>query len=261
MRILFLFVVIVLVISCSSSKIEIKNTEIVNEITNLSIKTTKVEIYEEIEELNPMPSLRILYPNEGQLTKNSTVIVKLGAYNFSIVPIESPVRDNQGHLHVWLDSEKKIVAEDDVAFDNVSSGKHTLVAELVKSNHSSLSPKVIESMTFNVEAPVAKKDISELTDLGSYLREYTIEADDNDFYPNKILSRIGDNVTIHFKFRDHLIYYAGLDIIGPFTDVKHKRGDEQAISRSFTMREKTIIKSFWPSSGVKKAELIVEVEK
>ena len=75
------------------------------------------------------------------------------------------------------------------------------------------------------------------------------------------MSRIGDNVTINFRFRDHLIYYAGLDVIGPFPYINYKIGGEQPISRSFIMRDETIIKSFWPSTGVKKAELIVEVEK
>ena len=75
------------------------------------------------------------------------------------------------------------------------------------------------------------------------------------------MSKIGDNVTINFRFRDHLIYYAGLDVAGPFPDIKYKLGDEQPISRSFIMLEETIIKSFWPSTGVKKAELTVEVEK
>ena len=80
------------------------------------------------------------------------------------------------------------------------------------------------------------------------------------FYPNKIRSKIGDNVTISFKFRDPLIYYAGLDVIGPFPDIKYKLGNEQPISRSFIMLEETIIRSFWPSTGVKKAQLTVEVE-
>ena len=74
-------------------------------------------------------------------------------------------------------------------------------------------------------------------------------------------AKIGDTVAINFKFRNHLIYYAGLDIIGPFPDIKYRLNDEQPIVRNFTMRETTIIKSFWPSSGVKKAEMIVEVEK
>lgn len=254
MKILFLAVVIALVISCSGDEISIKNTEAGNDIKDASIKTTKVEIIEEPEEIKLNPALNIISPIESELIKNSTVIVKLQAVNFNIVPIGVPVKENEGHFHVWLDSEKRITSENIVAFENVYSGRHSVVAELVKSNHSSLSPKVVKSIAFNVEAPEAKQ-------VGGYLREYTIEADDRGFYPSKIMSKVGDNVTIQFKFRDHLIYYAGLDVIGPFPDIKYKLGDAQPINRSFIMLEETIIKSFWPSTGVKKAQLIVEVEK
>lgn len=256
MRILFLIIVIALVVSCSGGKIAIKNTEANHDIKEASIKTTKI-VSEEPEEVKLNPELNIISPLESQLIRNLTVIVSLQAVNFNIVPIGMPVKDGEGHFHVWLDSEKKVTAESASAFENVGSGRHSLVAELVKSNHSSLSPRVVKSVNFNVETSIEAKPISTDGDLS----EYTIEADDRDFYPNKIRSRIGNNVTISFKFRDALIYYAGLDVIGPFPDIKYKLGDEQPISRSFIMLEETIIKSFWPSTGVKKAELIVEVEK
>ena len=255
MKALFLAVTLtLLIISCSADRMEIKSSEAGNGVKDVSIKTTKVEISEETR-LNPI--LDIISPIESQLIKNSTIIVKLLAENFNIVPIGVPVKENEGHFHVWLDSEKRITAENISVFGNVGSGRHSIVAELVKSNHSSLSPKIIKSVNFNVESSAKFKPISRDGDLG----EYTIEADDRGFYPNKIRSKIGDNVTINFKFRDHLIYYAGLDVIGPFPDIKYKLGDEQPISRSFIMLEETIIKSFWPSTGVKKAELVVEVEK
>ncbi len=257
MRVLFLIVVIALVISCSGGKIGIKNTEADSEIKDASIKTTKIEISEEPEEIKLNPALSIISPIESQLIKNSTIIVELRAVDFKIVPIGAPVKENEGHFHVWLDSEKTITTDNILVFENAVSGRHSIVAELVKSNHSSLSPKVIKPVNFNVESPAEVKPVA----AESYLREYSIEADDNDFYPRKIMSRVGDNVTIRFKFREHLIYYAGLDIIGPFPDIKYRIGDEQPIDRSFIMREETIIKSFWPSTGVKKAELVVEVER
>ena len=256
MRILFLVVLIALVISCSGGEISIKDAESGNEIKDVSIKTTKVEIAEEPENIKLSPALNIISPVESRLIKNSTVIVELRAENFNIVPVGVPVKENEGHFHVWLDSEKRITGDNIVVFENVYSGRHSIVAELVKSNHSSLIPKVIKFVNFNVESPAEAKPSAE-----GNLREYTIEADDNDFYPNKIRSKIGDNVTISFKFRDHLIYYNGLDITGPFPDIKYRTGDEQPIDRRFIMLEETIIKSFWPSTGVKKAELTVEVEK
>ena len=93
------------------------------------------------------------------------------------------------------------------------------------------------------------------------VREYTIEADDNKFTPGTIKAKIGETVKINFNFKDSSIYYGGLDIKGPFEDIKYKLKGEQPITREFTMKTETIIKSFWPATGVKKAELLVEVEK
>ena len=258
MKALFLILVVLLIVSCSGGKIVKTGAD--SEVKDVSIKTTKVEIIEEPENIKLAPGLNIISPIESQSVRNSTVIVELQAENFKIVPIGKPVKDNEGHFHVWLDSEKRVTADNISVFENVASGRHSIVAELVKSNHSSLSPKVVKSVNFNVEAPVKESEKGQKI-LGGYLREYSIEADDRGFYPSRIRSKVGDNVTIGFKFRDHLIYYAGLDIIGPFPDIKYRLGDEQPINRSFIMREETVIKSFWPSTGVRKAELIVEVEK
>lgn len=263
MRILLLILIIALVVSCSGSEIKIKDAEAKNGAKDVSIKTTKVEIGEEPRDVKAMkahPTLDVISPLESELVKNSTIIVKLQAENFNVVPIGSPVKENEGHFHVWLDSEKRVITDSILVFEGISSGRHSIVAELVKSNHSSLSPKVIKSVNFNVEAP-GKESKQEQEILKRHLREYTIEADDRGFYPSRIMSKVGDNVSISFNFRDHLIYYAGLDVYGPFPDVKYKRGDEQPINRNFIMLEETIIRSFWPSTGVKKAELIVEVER
>ena len=203
------------------------------------------------------PSLIIISPKDGELIKISKINVELKAENFDIVPIGNPVKDNEGHFHVWLDSEKKLGPQIGFTFENIVSGKHTIVAELVKSDHSSLSPKVTKLITVNVESdymPPKPEPVQGLT-------EFTVEADDNNFYPNKIKAKIGDIVKINFKFRDDLIYFAGLDIKGPFEDIKYKLKGEQPITREFTMKDATKITSYWPSSGVKKADLIVEVGK
>ena len=56
------------------------------------------------------------------------------------------------HFHVWLDSEKKLGPQTAFTFDKIISGKHTIVAELVKSDHSSLNPKITKTITINVES-------------------------------------------------------------------------------------------------------------
>jgi len=222
-----------------------------------SPKEVKEDIVEKVAIAAPeIPTVKIISPKDGDLIKSYNITVQVESLNFNIVAVGKPLKDNEGHFHIWLDSEQKVGPDKIVKFEKVVSGRYSIVAELVKSDHSSLSPRVISGITVNVQSDFVPKATQQ-----EGIREYTVEADDNGFYPGKIISRIGDNVTIQFKFRDHLIYYAGLDIIGPFPDVKYRIGDKQPITRSFVMQQETVIKSFWPSSGIKKAELIVEIEK
>lgn len=220
---------------------------------------TKEKVVEKVvvEQPKGEPKLTIVLPKDKELIKSSKVTVELQAENFNIVPVGEPVKERQGHFHVWLDSDKKVTADKIVTFENIVSGKHTIVAELVKSDHSSLSPKITKTITINVESDYVPK--VEAPQQG--ISEFTVEADDNGFYPNKIQAKIGDIVKINFKFRDNSIYFAGLDVKGPFEDIKYKLKGEQPISREFTMKGETKIISYWPSSGVKKGDLIVEVEK
>ncbi|MBI3035842.1 hypothetical protein HYY71_05975 [Candidatus Woesearchaeota archaeon] len=203
------------------------------------------------------PALKIVSPKDREMIKSSKVAVELQAENFKIVPVGEPVKEGEGHFHVWLDSEKKLGPQTAFLFENIVSGRHSIVAELVKSDHSSLSPKVTKAITIDVESDYAPKPVE--TQAGA--KEFTIEADDNGFYPNTIKAKIGDKVKISFKFRDDSIYFAGLDIKGPFDDVKYKLKGQQPISREFTLKDETRIVSYWPASGVKKATLTVEVQK
>ena len=202
------------------------------------------------------PTLIIASPENNGLIKSSKVGVELDAENFNIVPVGQPVKDNEGHFHVWLDSEKKVTAEKTAIFENVTSGKHVIVAELVKSDHSSLNPRVIETITINIES-----DYVPLQPVKQGSSEFTVEADDHGFYPNKIQAKIGDTVKINFKFNDDSIYYGGLDVKGPFQIIKYRLKGTQPMTAEFVMNEGSKITSYWPSSGVRKADLIVEVAK
>ena len=203
------------------------------------------------------PKLTIISPSDGELVKSSRVAIELKVENFNIVPVGEPVKDGEGHFHVWLDSERKVTIDKIVTFENVVSGKHSIVAELVKSDHSSLSPRVTKTITVNVESDYVPPKVEQQQGIA----EFTVEADDNGFYPDTLQAKIGDKVKINFKFRDDSIYFAGLDVKGPFEDVKYKLKGEQPISREFTLKDETRIISYWPSSGVKKATLTVEVAK
>ena len=203
------------------------------------------------------PALTIVSPSDGELIKSSKINVELKAENFNLVPVGEPVKDGEGHFHVWLDSERKLGPQTAFTFENVVSGRHSIVAELVKSDHSSLNPKVTKSITINVESDYVPPKLEPQQGTA----EFTVEADDKGFYPNTLQAKIGDKVKINFKFRDDSIYFAGLDIKGPFPDIKYKLKGEQPLTAEFTMKDETRITSWWPASGVKKATLIVEVEK
>lgn len=211
---------------------------------------------ESATQVSTQPSLTIISPSDGELIKSSKVTVQLKAENFKIVPVGEPVKNGEGHFHVWLDSEKKIITENIVTFENATSGRHSIVTELVKSDHSSLSPKVTKLITINVESDFVSK--VEQLQQGS---EFTVDADDNGFYPNKLQAKVGDNVKINFKFRDSSIYFAGLDIKGPFPTIQYRLKGQQPTATEFTMKDETTIDSYWPSSGVHKATLVVEVAK
>ena len=202
-------------------------------------------------------SLNIISPKDENLIKNSKVIVELNAENFILVPVGSPVKDGEGHFHVWLDSERKIGMETTFTFDNVVSGKHSIVAELVKSDHTSLSPKVTKAITINVESDY----VPNIAAQQEGQKEFIVEADDHDFYPNRLKAKINDTIRIHFKFRDDSIYFAGLDVKGPFPTLQYKLKGQQPLTAEFAMKDETKIDSYWPSSGVHKATLMVEVEK
>jgi len=224
---------------------------------NVIKNVTEKAVEDKAAALPKSPLISIVSPKDGELIKSSKVDVKLEAENFKIVPVGNPIKENEGHFHVWLDSEKKVSADKAVSFENVVSGKRTIVAELVKSEHSSLNPKVTKLLTINVQSDYIPKHDAQQEDL----KEFTVEADDNGFYPDNIKAKIGDKVKLSFKFRDDSIYFAGLDIKGPFPDIKYRLKGEQPLTAEFTMKDETKITSYWPASGVKKAVLVVEVER
>ena len=210
-----------------------------------------------VEKIILEPILKIISPNDNELLKSSNVTIKLQAENFELVPVGEPIKESQGHIHVWIDSEKKLGPQTTFTFENIISGRHTIVAELVRSDHSSFNPRIIKSITINVESDYVPKPVESQNGTN----EFTVEADDKGFYPDRIQAKIGDKVKINFKFRDDSIYFAGLDVKGPFPTIQYKLKSQQPVAAEFTMKEETKITSYWPSSGVKKADLIVEVVK
>ena len=242
-----IFILLVLILSaCGQQQAQQTN----------NVPEAKEKVVEKIIAAEPkrIPTLIIVSPKDGELIKSSNVTVELKAENFNLVPVGYPVKDGEGHFHVWLDGEKKLGPQTIFTFENVVSDKHTITAELVKSDHSSLSPKIIKTITIDVESGFVPK-------AEQSANEFAVEADDNGFYPNKIQAKAGEKIKINFRFRDDSIYFAGLDVKGPFPTIKYRLKSVQPATAEFVVQDAAKIDSYWPSSGVHKATLNVEVEK
>ncbi len=96
------------------------------------------------------------------------------------------------------------------------------------------------------------------------IKELLIEADDSGFYINDeevtfIKLNRGDDARITFQIRSQGVYFGGLDFRGCGQQaVAGKPGE--SVKMNFMAEETCRITSYWPSSGVKKADLDVLVE-
>jgi hypothetical protein len=105
-------------------------------------------------------SFVITSPQPGQTISGTSVKVEVATNNFSLVDYKTrpKIIPGQGHVHLWMDQENptktsaiKIVGNT-YLFDNLRPGKHTLTAELVNNDHSSLTPPVISTIQFTTIA-------------------------------------------------------------------------------------------------------------
>ena len=114
----------------------------------------------------PVPMLKIDGPIDGQVIESFVVDLKFSLKNFTLkdykqLPKNNP---NQGHMHIWLnqDSPTKDNAimyfkSSPYTFADVSSGKHTLVVELVNNDHTSFDPQIIQTIKFETKAPAGSQ--------------------------------------------------------------------------------------------------------
>ncbi|MBI4451404.1 DUF4382 domain-containing protein [Candidatus Woesearchaeota archaeon] len=87
----------------------------------------------------------------------------------------------------------------------------------------------------------------------------TVEADDAGFYPDTVEVAKGTVLTITFKVRTEGVYYAGLRITGEGISTGDiAKGDSKTVTLSVNSDVK--YSSFWPSSGVKKADGWIKVK-
>lgn len=83
MRYYLAILLFVLLVSCANQIIEIKDSEI--ERQEMEIKTIKVQENGEVIVKNP--EILMISPHDGELIKDSRVIVKIQPENFRIVPV------------------------------------------------------------------------------------------------------------------------------------------------------------------------------
>lgn len=106
------------------------------------------------------PSLSFVAPTVNQALVGTKVAIKVAVTNFAIVDYRTHPKlvSGQGHVHLWLDQTdlSKISAvkavSDAYTFENVKPGSHTLVAELVRNDHSSLTPPATTTISFQTKA-------------------------------------------------------------------------------------------------------------
>lgn len=82
------------------------------------------------------------------------VIVSLAAKDYQLKDFTkaTEVNDREGHIHIWLDNQtfNTLTSEPVWVFGGVKPGKHTLNVELVRNNHTPLSPPVKKTVTFTM---------------------------------------------------------------------------------------------------------------
>ncbi|HSU73002.1 MAG TPA: cupredoxin domain-containing protein [Candidatus Binatia bacterium] len=124
------------------------------------------------------------------------------------------------------------------------------------------APPASQSTAANIPAPAAPAQTTPTPPLTptatpstpSQSTTVTIEADDKGFYPtNTITVPKGQKAVVTFKVRDTRVYYGGLQIKGPlFNTGDIKPGASATVE--FTPTSDSTFASYWPSSGVKKAD-------
>ena len=108
------------------------------------------------------PELTVAAPKDGEIIHSNSVTVTFTTANIKLVPTTVPVseagkhpeanRPGEGHVHFVLDLQPLVVWEkgDPYTFKDVPSGSHQLMVELVNNDHSSLSPRVMQMIQFQV---------------------------------------------------------------------------------------------------------------
>lgn len=97
-----------------------------------------------------MPQLKIITPSENQTVLGTQVTV-----SFIVGDLEI---GREGHLHLWLDDDPENASSSahlethfDYILSGLNPGEHKLSLEVVKPDHQSFSPKILQKTTFQTQ--------------------------------------------------------------------------------------------------------------
>lgn len=90
------------------------------------------------------------------------------------------------------------------------------------------------------------------------MQEATVEVDDNAWYPGQLTVKKGVPLTLTIKMRSENVYFAGGDVKSDaFETMRFEPGQTQSVT--FTPQGQVKISNYWPSSGVLKGTLTIDV--
>lgn len=109
-----------------------------------------------------IPTLKFVTPSEGQTLYGQKVPILVSVENFTVQDYQTNKNKvvGQGHIHLWLDDPNPTkesavkLTKDEFTYSDVPYGDHTLKAEIVNNNHTSLTPPTVSVVNFKT-TPVA----------------------------------------------------------------------------------------------------------
>jgi len=109
------------------------------------------------------PTLTIISPENASIV-SSNVDFEFEVSNFMIMPENSPLAADEGHIHYSLDggSSRMHYTTDPISILDITEGEHTVSFSLVDNNHDPLDPVVETMVTFTVQLPTEVATIADL---------------------------------------------------------------------------------------------------
>ncbi|MBI2108263.1 hypothetical protein HYT54_03995 [Candidatus Woesearchaeota archaeon] len=209
------------------------------------------EIKQESSNAVKSPSLKIISPKDLEMINGKDVKIVFEVSDFKLELPNAPVKEGSGYIHVWLDSIEKKSADTEVVFRDAGRGRHSIVAELRKSDGTPIVPVVREGIAVTVNDPEGEELQKP--------KPVNAEADDFGFYPSSINVKRNQVVDLNITVRKENVYFNGLEFESKYFETgKVYPGDSKVVQ--FVPNEDFKVTSYWPSSRTKKADLQIVVE-